>query len=348
MDKILVVTPTLNRPALCRRAVASLLAQDFRDWTLVIAKNGGTDLVDAYESHLAPYLSDPRVRLLVLPGKGIGYALNQAIREFQNDHEYFAILEDDDEWAPTFLHRMKGAVDQSGAEIALCKCRQLPEAKGGWGPGGPMRPGLILMGSWIAFPQCLFRMRVHRSVGDFAEDSGAATDWDWQIRCAAAELKHTFVDETLMTHHWHGDNYCQREGKPAHRRIIDWMCNGRYENMPRLLEAQLIEAAGFRAAGNYQLAEALYSRVLEIEPGNAEVWALSGQLAVQTGDRQIATERLEIAITLGASTAGALYQIAGLYTALGDHASAYAMIEKTLSVEPGHVLAQRALRSRQV
>lgn len=346
MASILVITPTLNRPTLCPRAVASLFAQDFADWTLVIAKNGGAELVDAYKAQLAPYLDDPRVHFQVLPGKGIAYALNGAMSAFQDGHEYFGILEDDDEWEPSFLSKMKDALDQSGADVALCLCRQLPEARGGWGAGGPMNPGLILMGSWIAYPQCLFRMPLYRMVGGFSEDAAGASDWDWQIRCVAASAKHTFVNEVLMTHHWHGSNTCQTDGKPAYARIVEWIRSGRYPNMSRMVAALRAEAAAFHVKGNFRMAEPMYVRALEINPGDAEIWALAGQLAVQMGNPELATQRLQQALALDVSNADATYQIAGLYAALGDHANAHAMLERTLSLAPGHLLAQRALHAR--
>jgi tetratricopeptide (TPR) repeat protein len=342
-SQILVVTPTLNRPALCPRAVASLVAQDCADWTLVIAKNGGSDLLAEYEQQLTPYLGDPRVRLLVLPGKGLGYALNSAINQYGNDHVYFAILEDDDEWAPGFISSMKGALDRTGADVANCLQCQVPEAR--QPAGGPVNPGLMLMQNWINFPMCLFRMSLFQATGGFSEEVGSATDWDWQLRCLGAGAQYTFVNETLVTHHWHGDNYCLQAGAPAYAGIVERMRSGRYANLPRLLAALRAEAAGAHRAGNFRMAEPMYGRVLEINPSDAEVWALAGQLAVQMGNPRLAAERLRQAVSLNASDAGALYQVASLYAALGDRTNARALLERTLSVEPGHIPAQQALRS---
>lgn len=342
-SQVLVVTPTLNRPTLCPRAVASLVAQDFTDWTLIIAKNGGTDLLNAYRAQLAPYLEDPRVHLLVLPEKGLGYALNSAINQFRKNHAYFAILEDDDEWAPKFLSTMKDALDRTGANVANCLQRQLPDAK--QPAGGPMNPGLMLMQNWINFPMCLFRIPLYQSVGGFSEDAGSATDWDWQLRCLDASAQYTFVNETLVTHHWHGDNYCLQAGAPAYTGIIERMRTGRYENMSRLVAALRAEAGGFHRAGNFRMAEPMYGRVLEIDPGDGEVWALAGQLAAQMGNAGLAVERLNKAVALNPSNAGALYHIAALYAALGDRVNACLMLERTLQAEPGHALALQALRS---
>jgi Flp pilus assembly protein TadD len=115
--------------------------------------------------------------------------------------------------------------------------------------------------------------------------------------------------------------------------------------LPKLLAALRTEAASFHRAGNFRMAEPMYGRVLEINPRDAEVWALAGQLAVQMGNPRLAADRLGKAVALNASDAGILYQIASLYAALGDRANARAMLVKTLSVEPGHMPAQQALRS---
>ncbi|NIV38812.1 MAG: hypothetical protein GWN58_58165, partial [Anaerolineae bacterium] len=75
MSKVLVITPTLERPGMCARALKSLLRQDFASWDAVIAKNGGDEHLEAYMSALRVSLSLSNVRIEVLPEKGLGYAL---------------------------------------------------------------------------------------------------------------------------------------------------------------------------------------------------------------------------------------------------------------------------------
>ena len=63
----------------------------------------------------------------------------------------------------------------------------------------------------INFPMCLFRASLVERVGQFCNEAGPATDWDWNLRCINADAQYTFVPETLVTHYWHdglSPNYC--------------------------------------------------------------------------------------------------------------------------------------------
>lgn len=210
--EILVVIPTCNRPALCRRAVDSLLAQQSKDWVLVIAKNGGSRDLDRYFRTLKAKLNDARVRMLVLPEAGLGYALNEAVGRY-GDYEYFAVLEDDDEWKPEFLATLRDAMVTTGADVVHCRQRQTPEPK--QSDGAPMDKERLRIVNWINFPMCLFRMELFGRLRGFTNAAGPATDWDWNLRCVAAGARYEFIDRALVTHHWHDDNYCVKvDGRP--------------------------------------------------------------------------------------------------------------------------------------
>ncbi len=219
MGKVLVITPTLERPGMCARALKSVLRQDFASWDAVIAKNGGEDHLDAYMSALRGPLALPNVRIEVLPEKGLGYALNRAAEWHLRDHDAFAVLEDDDEWDPAFLQVMYRELMRSGADVAHCLQRQVPYRR--QSPGGPMNQGAICKRNWINFPMCLFRASLFERAGGFSEEAGPATDWDWHLRILAVKGKYQFVNETLATHHWHDHNYCiEVDGEPFIRRQL--------------------------------------------------------------------------------------------------------------------------------
>jgi hypothetical protein len=196
---------------MCARAVDSLLAQTKDMWHCVIAKNGGTEFLGSYVAHLGPRLNDQRIRLLVLPGKGLGYALNQALGPFLPSYRAWANLEDDDEWDPEYLEVMWQHL-KSGPDVVHCLQRQEPQAQ--QSNGGPMDAERIRRQNWINWPMCLFRAKVYRKVGPICEDCGPSTDWDWHLRCTKAGMEYKFIERDLVTHHWHGSNYCLSKRKP--------------------------------------------------------------------------------------------------------------------------------------
>ena len=206
MARVLVIIPTVDRPKMCRRAVDSLLQQTYTDWDLVIAKNGPGSPV-AYAQALEGLLADPRIRLMVFPGTGLAYALNSTLAAFGEGHEFFANLEDDDEWDSEFLAVMTQALEEGGS-VAHCQQRQKPSVR--QSNGGPMDRHMIKVHNWINFPMCLFRtdLWLDRVKETFCTEAGPATDWDWHLRCLQAGAVYKFVPRTLVTHHWHGRNYC--------------------------------------------------------------------------------------------------------------------------------------------
>lgn len=210
---------------MCRRAVDSLLQQTFTNWDLVIAKNGKGSL-GLYEDAMASLLSYPRIRMLVLPGKGLAYTLNSTLAAFGQGHEFFANLEDDDEWAPEFLATMTQAL-ATGASVAHCLQRQEPSRK--QSDGGPMDKARIKVHNWINFPMCLFRtdLWLNRVKETFCPEAGPATDWDWHLRCLQAGAVYKYVPRTLVTHHWHGSNYCLAANHAA--LIKDRIAQGVYD-----------------------------------------------------------------------------------------------------------------------
>jgi glycosyltransferase involved in cell wall biosynthesis len=212
--KVLVVIPTYARPRMCRRAVDSLLAQKFTNWGLVIAKNNGSVLLEEYVISLGDTLDHLGMRMVTLPARGLAYALNSALGTFLAGFEYFAVLEDDDEWDRNFLSVMVRAANTSRADVTHCMQRQEPEKR--QSNGAPMSPNYLRLRNWVNWPMCLFRASVYARLGSISDDVGPATDWDTHLRCVGMGMKYHFVPGTMVTHHWHGDNYCLLEdGKPA-------------------------------------------------------------------------------------------------------------------------------------
>ena len=206
ISNVLVVMPTLDRPVMCRRAVDSLLRQNFAAWGLVISKNGGPAMVPEYLESLGDILYDKRVRFLISPLKGLGYGINEGARRFIDDFSYVSVLEDDDEWMPNFLPTMVKAANQSCADVIHCKQAQVPEKR--QSNGAPMDPKYIRRRNWVNWPECLIRRSMFKKVKGATNEAGPATDWDFHLKALGAGAKYHFVNQVLVIHHWHGENYC--------------------------------------------------------------------------------------------------------------------------------------------
>jgi GalNAc5-diNAcBac-PP-undecaprenol beta-1,3-glucosyltransferase len=113
-----LVTATYDRPATLRRALDSVLRQDYPDWELVVVDDGqmpGT--AEALSSY-----SDPRLRVVTHDrNRGVSAARNTGL-----DHvtgEWFTLLDDDDEMLPHALSTlMQAAREHPDADAFTCNC----------------------------------------------------------------------------------------------------------------------------------------------------------------------------------------------------------------------------------
>ena len=96
---ISIITPAYNASEFLSQTVASALAQTFRDFELLIVDDGSTD--DTRNIALTWARTDPRIRILTRPHGGPSAARNTAIADARG--QYFALLDSDDLWHPTFL-----------------------------------------------------------------------------------------------------------------------------------------------------------------------------------------------------------------------------------------------------
>ena len=105
--RVSVLMPTWNHAHFIGRAVASLLAQDFQAWELVIVDDASPD--DTARA-LQPLLADPRIRYERLPENcGLGAALNAALNTARAD--LIAYLPSDDLFHRSHLSSLVALLD---------------------------------------------------------------------------------------------------------------------------------------------------------------------------------------------------------------------------------------------
>jgi len=109
-----IYMPTHNRLELLKRAVASIQAQTYKDFELLIVNDASTDGTAEYLDCLAE--SDPRVRCFHQPNsQGACVARNLAIDEAKG--EFITGLDDDDEFTAERLQTFIDAYDDNYAFV---------------------------------------------------------------------------------------------------------------------------------------------------------------------------------------------------------------------------------------
>jgi glycosyltransferase involved in cell wall biosynthesis len=95
---VTVVIPTYNRVAFVQQAIASVIAQTYRNWELIVVDDGSDDGTAGAISTM----NDPRIKLLTKPHTG-NIALLRNIGVDEGSGEWLAFLDSDDIWIPRKL-----------------------------------------------------------------------------------------------------------------------------------------------------------------------------------------------------------------------------------------------------
>jgi glycosyltransferase involved in cell wall biosynthesis len=186
---ISIITPAYNASEFLSQTVASALAQTWRDFELLIVDDGSTD--DTREIAQAWERTDPRIRVLTRPHGGPSAARNTAIAQARGS--YFALLDSDDLWHPTFL----------GSQMTILKGRPTVDVvtgnaynMGGIRDGEPVNPAgkscrelslrEILARENAVFVMSVFRRTVVERITGFDERLPLNEDYDFWIRAAHA------------------------------------------------------------------------------------------------------------------------------------------------------------------
>jgi hypothetical protein len=118
MPLVSVILPTRDRPHLLSRAVQSVLAQDERNFELLIIDNNTSRRV-ADEHRATPWLGDPKVRVIVAPDvRSAAAARNRGLVAARG--EFVSYLDDDDAYRPEKLRKQLARAQYMGSPIALC------------------------------------------------------------------------------------------------------------------------------------------------------------------------------------------------------------------------------------
>ena len=200
---VTTIIPTFRRPQLLRRAIASVLEQDFRALRLCIYDNDSGDETAAVVGEFAR--TDPRVRYFC-HDENIGALANFQFGMARIDSPYFCFLSDDDYLLPGFLSAAASGLGAAPDAIFWAGLTIRVDDQGGffdarvdsWPREGVYAPpeGVLklLNGDAPCWAGTLFRKQAIDEIGLRDEQVGGPADLDYMLRAAA---RHAYIVSKL-------------------------------------------------------------------------------------------------------------------------------------------------------
>ncbi len=113
IPKVTAIITTFNRANFLKSAIQSVLRQTMLDLELLVLDNSSKDNTEA----VVKSFNDTRIRYIKHEPMGIAAARNLGVR--QAKAEFFAFLDDDDEWLENKLADQLAVFDKGDSELAL-------------------------------------------------------------------------------------------------------------------------------------------------------------------------------------------------------------------------------------
>jgi glycosyltransferase involved in cell wall biosynthesis len=222
--EVSVVIATRNHAAWLGDAIASVRAQTYTDWELVVVDDGSTD---ATRDVALRHAGDRRVRYVHQAHAERSAARNRGIAETLAP--LVAFLDADDRWLPEKLAKQVAALATEPA-AGLCYTtarfvdaagRPLPLRKPPRTIAGDVFPHLM-RGNVIVLASVVVRRRCLEEVGGFDTKLPAygCEDWDLWLRIAR-RWRFAVVDEELTLYRRHGANTAWRQVLASALAVVD-------------------------------------------------------------------------------------------------------------------------------
>jgi glycosyltransferase involved in cell wall biosynthesis len=197
MPLVSVIICTCNRPEMIRRALHSVLNQQFQDYEVIVIDDGRNEPV------ASEIVSSGRIRLIKTQDRGIGAARAAGLDAARG--EFVAYCDDDDEWRPEHLNTLYSYLcEHEDVDLVYGDSEWLFEGQNPlvWYSFDFDVHHLNHTGNFIFATDVMHRREPALTAGGFDPSLSAHEDWDLWLRMSQRSvLRH--LTKTLATHNWH-------------------------------------------------------------------------------------------------------------------------------------------------
>ena len=220
--RVSVIVPVYNRPQMLRQAVASVLAQTYGRFEVIIVDDGSTDDTPRVVEQLCE--SDFRIRSIRRPNGGPGLA-REAGRQAARG-EFIQYLDSDDLLLPRKFELQLAALDahpECGVAYGLTRYRNAAgeEVACTWKEPNAVRETMFpsfLLARWWETATPLYRRSVTDAAGPWT-DLRLEEDWEYDARIASLGVRLAFVPEYVAEHRDHPEDRLSRGAGLEPRRL---------------------------------------------------------------------------------------------------------------------------------
>jgi len=211
-----VIIPTCNRGWVLSQALDSVLAQDFRDFELIVVDDGSTD--DTRQI-LKAYRND--IIVLSQSNRGVSAARNRGIA--RSDAPLIAFLDSDDLWQPQKLSRQIGFFE-AAPEALICQTEEIwvrngvrvnPGRRHQKFSGMIFEPSLALC--LVSPSAVMVRKKLFDIVGLFDDRLPACEDYDLWLRVSCRYPVHLIDEPLIIKRGGHADQLSKAAGLDRYR-----------------------------------------------------------------------------------------------------------------------------------
>jgi len=208
MPEVSVIIPTYNRREFVREAIASVLAQTYRDFELLVVDDGSNDDTAAVMQEF------DNVRYICQPNRGVSAARNRGVA--LSNGELLAFLDSDDLWQPRKLE-CQVAFFAARPLTRICQTEEIwlrhgvrvnPRNKHRKASGDIFVRSLELC--LVSPSAAMLRRELFEQVGGFDESLPACEDYDLWLRIAVTEPIHLIETPLVIKRGGHVDQLSQR------------------------------------------------------------------------------------------------------------------------------------------
>ena len=232
-----VIIPTYNRGWIIKEAIDSVMAQDYRDFELIIVDDGSTD-------NTPDILHSYRDKILVFgqENQGVSAARNRGLAAASGD--LIAFLDSDDLWLP---QKLKRQVDffNSNPDAFICQTEEIwirnnirvnPKKRHKKPRGMIFEPSLALC--LVSPSAVMIRASLFEEVGRFDETLPACEDYDLWLRMSCRYPVYLIDTPLIIKRGGHNDQLSSSPGLDKFR----------IESLRKIVACNLLSKTQYQAA----------------------------------------------------------------------------------------------------